>query len=404
MRSTPIFKILSIAVLAAVVALLGVDAYRYFHQPVSVSVAYSGQVTDSISVNGWVIRQEAPLPETSGTLLRQVQEGEKVHAGQTVAMAYADKEALALVKQLEDAELKLQQLQFAQSSYLDSDAALKVDSDIADSILSLRSATAGGDYSTGAEEMSAVKTAILKRSYSYESLEQIASQIQSTQAQMDSLRGQLSGATAVKSTGAGYFSGSTDGCEQQLTPEFLEGLTPSKLSGISAGTAAKSAGKIITSSTWYYAVDLAADTARELKVGQEVSLRLSKGLQQDAPAYIYAISAEENGRMAVVFSCSRYISQVTLLRHQQGEIILQEYKGLHVPSAALRMDESGDLAVYCQVGAYVRRKSVELVYRGDGFCLVDSAEGTSGEWILRQGDLVISTSEQLTDGMILPVT
>ena len=211
MRSTPIFKILSIAVLAAVVALLGVDAYRYFHQPVSVSVAYSGQVTDSISVNGWVIRQETPLPETSGTLLRQVQEGEKVHAGQTVAMAYADKEALELVKQLEDAELKLQQLQFAQSSYLDSDAALKVDSDIADSILSLRSATAGGDYSTGAEEMSAVKTAILKRSYSYESLEQIASQIQSTQAQMDSLRGQLSGATAVKSTGAGYFSGSTDG-------------------------------------------------------------------------------------------------------------------------------------------------------------------------------------------------
>lgn len=404
MRSTPIFKILSIAVLAAVVALLGVDAYRYFHQPVSVSVAYSGQVTDSISVNGWVIRQETPLPETSGTLLRQVQEGEKVHAGQTVAMAYADKEALALVKQLEDAELKLQQLQFAQSSYLDSDAALKVDSDIADSILSLRSATVGGDYSTGAEEMSAVKTAILKRSYSYESLEQIATQIQSTQAQMDSLRGQLSGATAVKSTGAGYFSGSTDGCEQQLTPEFLEGLTPSRLSGISAGTAAKSAGKIITSSTWYYAVDLAADTARELKVGQEVSLRLSKGLQQDAPAYIYAISAEENGRMAVVFSCSRYISQVTLLRHQQGEIILQEYKGLHVPSAALRMDESDDLAVYCQVGAYVRRKSVELVYRGDGFCLVDSAEGTSGEWILRQGDLVISTSEQLTDGMILPVT
>ena len=110
MRSTPIFKILSIAVLAAVVALLGVDAYRYFHQPVSVSVAYSGQVTDSISVNGWVIRQETPLPETSGTLLRQVQEGEKVHAGQTVAMAYADKEALELVKQLEDAGISWKEI------------------------------------------------------------------------------------------------------------------------------------------------------------------------------------------------------------------------------------------------------------------------------------------------------
>ena len=166
MRSTPIFKILSIAVLVAVVVLLGVEGYRYFYRPIAVSVAYTGQITDSISVTGWVIRQEKPLPETSGTLLRQVQEGEKVHAGQTVAMAYADKGALEVVKELEDAEMKLQQLQFARNSYLDSDAALKVDSDISDSINKLRAATVDGDYSTAGDCLSAVRTAVLKRSVS----------------------------------------------------------------------------------------------------------------------------------------------------------------------------------------------------------------------------------------------
>ena len=109
MRSTPIFKILSAAVLAAVVVLLGVQTYRYFHRPLSVSAAYTSQVSDSISVTGWVVRQETALPEVSGTLLRQVQEGEKVHAGQTVAVSYASKSALETVKELEDAELKLQQ-------------------------------------------------------------------------------------------------------------------------------------------------------------------------------------------------------------------------------------------------------------------------------------------------------
>ena len=54
MRSTPIFKILSLAVLVAVVTLLGIEGYRYFHRSVSVSVAYTGQVTDSLSVTGWV--------------------------------------------------------------------------------------------------------------------------------------------------------------------------------------------------------------------------------------------------------------------------------------------------------------------------------------------------------------
>lgn len=402
MRSTPIFKILSLAVLVAVVTLLGIEGYRYFHRSVSVSVAYTGQVTDSLSVTGWVVRQETPLPDTSGTLLRQVQEGEKVHAGQTVAMAYASKSALEVVSQLEDTELKLQQLQFARSSFLDSDAALKVDSDISDSILRLHIATADGDYATATQEMSAMKTAVLKRSYSYESLEQIDQAIAQTRSDISTLQNQLSGATSVKTAVAGVYSGSTDGSEEALTPDFLTDVTPARLDALSTGSAVKSAGKIITDNTWYFAANIPAQQARELQVGQEVTLRLSKGLQQDTPAYVQSISAEEDGRVAVVLSCTRYISQVTLLRHQQGEILLREYKGLRVPSAALRMDEEGSLQLFCRLGAYVYSKPVDLVYRGDGFCLVRSAQGATDARILRQGDLVISTARALTDGMIFP--
>ena len=402
MRSTPIFKILSLAVLVAVVTLLGIEGYRYFHRSVSVSVAYTGQVTDSLSVTGWVVRQETPLPDTSGTLLRQVQEGEKVHAGQTVAMAYASKSALEVVSRLEDTELKLQQLQFARSSFLDSDTALKVDSDISDSILRLHIATADGDYATATQEMSAMKTAVLKRSYSYESLEQIDQAIAHTRSDISSLQNQLSGATSVKTAVAGVYSGSTDGSEEALTPDFLTDVTPARLDALSTGSAVKSAGKIITDNTWYFAANIPAQQARELQVGQEVTLRLSKGLQQDTPAYVQSISAEEDGQVAVVLSCTRYISQVTLLRHQQGEILLREYKGLRVPSAALRMDEEGSLQLFCRLGAYVYSKPVDLVYRGDGFCLVRSAQGAADERILRQGDLVISTARALTDGMIFP--
>lgn len=402
MRSTPIFKILSLAVLVAVVTLLGIEGYRYFHRSVSVSVAYTGQVTDSLSVTGWVVRQETPLPDTSGTLLRQVQEGEKVHAGQTVAMAYASKSALEVVSRLEDTELKLQQLQFARSSFLDSDAALKVDSDISDSILRLHIATADGDYATATQEMSAMKTAVLKRSYSYESLEQIDQAIAQTRSDISSLQNQLSGATSVKTAVAGVYSGSTDGSEETLTPDFLADVTPARLDALSTGSAVKSAGKIITDNTWYFAANIPAQQARELQVGQEVTLRLSKGLQQDTPAYVQSISAEEDGRVAVVLSCTRYISQVTLLRHQQGEILLREYKGLRVPSAALRMDEEGSLQLFCRLGAYVYSKPVDLVYRSDGFCLVRSAQGATDARILRQGDLVISTARALTDGMIFP--
>lgn len=81
---------------------------------------------------------------------------------------------------------------------MDSDAALKVDSDISDSILRLHIATADGDYATATQEMSAMKTAVLKRSYSYESLEQIDQAIAQTRSDISSLQNQLSGATSVK--------------------------------------------------------------------------------------------------------------------------------------------------------------------------------------------------------------
>lgn len=401
MKSTLIFKILSIAVLTAVVVLLGIEVYRYFHQPVATSVAYMGQFSESIQTTGWVIRQEQTLPASSGTVLRQVAEGEKVRSGQTIAVSYGSKSDLETVGKLEDAQLKLQQLEFALSSFLDSDAALKVDSVVADSIIRLHTTIACGNYAGAADEMSEVKTSVLKRSYSYESTEEIEAAITETKQTITSLQNSLSGAVAVKAPMAGVYSASCDGYESVLSPELLENLTPSTLKGLSAASTSGCSGKMITGNTWYYAVTLPEETASQMEEGQEVTLRFSKGLTQDCPAFVTIISKSEDGQVAVVFSCTRYIAQVTLLRHQQGEILLREYEGIHVPASALRLDEEGNPGVFCQVGAYAVFKPVEIVYRGEGYYLVEAAVGTQGESILRVADRVISTSEKLTDGMIL---
>ena len=74
--------------------------------------------------------------------------------------------------------------------------------------------------------MAGVKTAVLKRSYSYESLDQIDAGDRGTRSSISSLQDRLSGATAVQTAAAGYFSGSTDGCEGTLTPGVLEGSPP----------------------------------------------------------------------------------------------------------------------------------------------------------------------------------
>ena len=196
--SSAVFRALSIALLAAVVLYFGVQGYRYLTDPYSTTLAYRSSSEESISLSGWLVRDEEPLQGPSGTLQQMLREGEKAAAGETVVTVYSDAGALDTVRRIQEQELQLAQLQFALESYLDSDAALKLDSSITDSILTLRGELADGDYSTASENISALKAAILKRSHSYSSSEEIQSGIDQVKSELSRLRASLSGAVSVR--------------------------------------------------------------------------------------------------------------------------------------------------------------------------------------------------------------
>ena len=56
--STPIFKILSAVMLAAVVIYFTVQAYRYFSDPINTTLVYASTEETVLEVNGYLIRDE----------------------------------------------------------------------------------------------------------------------------------------------------------------------------------------------------------------------------------------------------------------------------------------------------------------------------------------------------------
>ena len=149
-RSSPLLKVLPIAVLAAVLVYFAAQVYNYFADPMTITLVYEAQAEDVISMEGWLVRTEEPLPGQTGTVSRAVQEGQRVAAGETVATVYSDDSALQTVSRIETLELQLQQLQFALTSYLDPDAALKLDPDPAPDA-ERRGLCRGGERPGGAE-------------------------------------------------------------------------------------------------------------------------------------------------------------------------------------------------------------------------------------------------------------
>lgn len=399
-KTSPLMKILPIAVLTAVLVYFAVQLYNYLSDPVNTTLVVAGQAEDTIALNGWLLRDEEVLPAQSGTLSRVRQEGERVGVGQVLARVYANDGALQTVSQIETLELQLQQLQFALTSYLNPDAALKLDTSITGDILTLRQSLTGGDYTAAEGDIAPLKAAVLKRDHSYASQEEIQTEIKSVEGQIKSLEASLSG-TTVTARALGTYSAVCDGYETVLTKAFLEEVTPGKLARLRPVDEQSNMGKLIYGDTWYYVVTLPEEQASYLKSQGAVTLRFAKGFDQNIRMQVVSVSAPEDGQAAVTLSCRKYLAQTTLLRHQAADVILHTYEGLRVPSNALRVSEEGVTGVYCVDGSTAAFRPVTVLYQGQGYALVRAADGASDTQTLRVGDEVIATAGALSDGKVI---
>lgn len=399
-KTSPLMKILPITVLAAVLVYFAVQLYNYLSDPVNTTLVVAGQAEDTIALNGWLLRDEEVLPAQSGTLSRVRQEGERVGVGQVLARVYANDGALQTVSQIETLELQLQQLQFALTSYLNPDAALKLDTSITGDILTLRQSLTGGDYTAAEGDIAPLKAAVLKRDHSYASQEEIQTEIKSVEGQIKSLEASLSG-TTVTARASGTYSAVCDGYETVLTKAFLEEVTPGKLARLRPVDEQSNMGKLIYGDTWYYVVTLPEEQASYLKSQGAVTLRFAKGFDQNIRMQVVSVSAPEDGQAAVTLSCRKYLAQTTLLRHQAADVILRTYEGLRVPSNALRVSEEGVTGVYCVDGSTAAFRPVTVLYQGQGYALVRAADGASDTQTLRVGDEVIATAGALSDGKVI---
>ena len=408
MKSTPIFKLLGIAVLAAAVLYFAVQGYRYFSDPVTTTPVYTAQSEETLALDGWIVREEEVFTSDANTLRHALEEGERVGVGQAIAVCYNDASALDTVDRIEALQLKLQQLEFAKSTYLDRDAVLKLDTAITEELLQLRCEVVGGDYSGVADNATALKADILKRDNGYTSEEEIEADIESVQKEIRSLQDKLQGSKTITAQRSGTYAAVCDGYETVLTPEMLEDLTPAKLASLKPVQSGASIGKLIYGDRWRYAVTLSEDDARALKDRGKVTVRFAKGLNTDIAMTVESLGTVENGQRVVVLRCDKYMAQTTQLRHQTAEVIRKTYSGLHIPANALRVNEDGVAGVYCVVGVTARFKAVSVIYQGDGYALVEPSNSAYSDYtdpdgvrILRPGDEVIVTSGTLYDGMVV---
>ena len=418
-------KILMSALFLALCAYLGIYIYNGLTDPFQSVLCYTHTVDDTVETTGYVVRQETLLPVQQGVVDLLPEEGEKVAKNEVVAMVYRDEADLERKSEIRQLELELEQLEYSlrrDSSTADSG---KLDQNILATMVDLRAATAAGDYSRLEEDAMELKNMIFRRSYTYqnstESVEAINAMMDSVSAQLKQRRAETSqSAVSVYAPQSGIFSGQIDGYESILTPANVEKLTPSQLDELqpwNGDDGSGQTGKLITSSRWYFVVALQAEQAQRLVEGEQVLVRFSRDYTGDVSMLVERIGAPQGGRVAVVFSSTRFLSEITLLRRQTVEILFDSVSGIRVPKNALRVletapgNESGEpgrqTGVYAVVGMQAEWKPVTILAEEEDHVLVHPAPFANEQdkhetkKALRSGDEIIVNADGLYDGKVV---
>lgn len=412
------FVILAMA--AVIVLYFAYYAFNALNEPYRTTQTYAYTANDSVTAEGLVVREALLLPAQNGILEVTRAEGEKVGKGQQVALVYQNTQAQASQAQIEELEMDIELLEEAIAQSGDLESAARLDEDILQAVVDLRSSYARGDYTQLRTQVMGVKSSVLKRGYTYgEGLtsDDLSARLRQLREELAVLTQQSARATTrVSAPVPGVFSSLVDGYESRLTPESVYELTPSSLQELinsPAGEDSGAMGKLITSDTWYFAANLPKSAAERLEEGDTATLRFTGELNRDVNMNVDRVGPTEGERTLVVFSSNRYLTLTTLLRHQTVELIFESWSGLRIPKEALHLiqtaPEEGSsvsaappankLVVYALVNGRSEQREVEIVHEGDQYYVVRPVG--SGRKVLRDGDTIITAATGLQDGLLL---
>ena len=361
------------------------------------------EVGDGITTTGFVVRNEKVLTSTKSIVVLTRGEGERVAAGGVVAKSYTDESARHRQAQIDAKEDELAQMQYAYSYSGADNGGVNLDNEIVQTVQSINGYLARQDLSAAEVSAEQLKSYVLRRYITSADVETLHERILKTQAELDALKAQAQSASSeITVAEAGYFSGSADGYESLLTPDFLQEANVSQVNQIPTmqhPVPGGAIGRLVTDARWYYLCVVETSSLRDCKEGDYVTVQFAYDFYFDLQMRVSRIGKDEDGSCVLVLTTDRFAQTAVSGRNQSAEIVFSTKTGLRVPKSAILVNEEGVSGVYVLSGVRAVWKPVEILFdSGEFFIVKEDRSSTANLW---PDDEIILTSEELFDGKVI---
>ena len=382
---------------------VGYQVYQMVYSPVTTETVYWYETYQTVDVDGITVRDETVIEaDVDGYVYYLAEDGTRVSKNGVIAQVFPSKEDGLAQTMIERLEERIDTLKTIAKQKNTSNANLTViNKQVKNIVQEMVTSLQGTEYGDLYQMRKQLTDILNKQAILVGTADGFDEQIATLESLLEEYQSGYAEATeSVRSPVSGYFVGKVDGFEDTLQVDVLKDVSTDFIRDTlkSDPKPADGVGKVVGDYEWYMMCVVPADEALAVSVGDDINIRLPFASNQIIPTTVYSASKDVSGDVALVLSCSYMSNELSSLRRETVQILVQEYKGLRVPKNALVFDEENNPGVYVQIGNTIVLRKVELLYSTADFCICAQKDGK--EYLQMYDDVVIEGKE-LYDGKIV---
>ncbi len=399
-------------VLTVVAALLllfyvGYHVFMSVYSPLTLQTAELYDEYETIETEGIVIRKETMIPAPKNGYAYYVAEnGSRVAKDGKIVDMYKNQDAALAQQRLKELDQEITRLRSIQDQGQNNRTNLSIISTQLKNIQSQLVAEMSSPHYTQMEELSAEMLSLMnKQKITLGKELDFSDRIAELTAERNSLESiNTTPISTITSDVAGYFVNSVDGFESLLDTETVTELTAQDIRDAMAYETTvdqkQYIGKVVSGYEWYLACVISSEHIVQLTNSTTLRVRLPFTSSDIIPVTVVAENRDRNGDIAIVLRCDYMSAELSDIRLEQVQLLVEQHSGLRVPDEAIRFNEDQESGVFVQEGNILYFRRIQVVYHSDKESY-SICEVINDKSYLQMYDDIVLEGKDLYDGKIV---
>ncbi len=403
-------RILTVIAAVLLLAYVGYHIFMAAYSPVTLQTAELYDEFETIETEGIVARSETLIdaPE-SGYVYYVAENGSRVAKDGRIVDLYTDQSVALTQQRITELDKEIADLQTIQEQGQNNRTNLNIISAQLKNVQSeIVSEIASPNY-TQMEELSTELLAVMnKQKITVGQEHDFSARIAELQSERNELaKTDTTPIASVTSDVAGYFVNSVDGFESSVNVETITTITPDEVRSAMSQTPTVDQslyiGKVVSGYEWYLACVIPSESVVQLSNSSTLRVRMPFVSNDIIPVTVVAENRDRNGDIALVLRCDYMSAELSDIRFEQVQLLVEQHSGLRVPDEAIRFNEKQDSGVFVQEGNILYFRRIRVIYHSDkeSYSICEVVDDDS---YLQMYDDIVLEGKDLYDGKIVQGT